>query len=607
MFCRSSGGISPRWLALAAFAGLFSLFPHGCARNARRPVERLAIPPLENLSDDGSLAWVGRAISEVATAQVSGSARVHPVAAASSRESALAGANSVLRGYFTISGNRLRLRVSREDAATGRVTGAFAAEDAFPAGLVRIGGALARWIDPNAGTYETQSVNALQAYVEGLESSEPARQAASFERSVALDPNFGAPYVAWVRLLLTRGDRAGALAVIEKARARGNRITGASRAELDLLAAALSGDAAERRQALLGLSRATPADLDVLRQLASEEMAARRYDAAAGFYRKAVSLDPRDAATWNQLGYTEAFRGDLEGARNALAEYERLAPKEANPADSLGDVHYYLGAFRDAEKYYLEAYAKAPSFFGVAALYKAARARLMTGDVRGADGLFRRYAAARGAGQDAVAGYREAQWLHLTGRWKEGIALMKRFAATTKIPEVLSLAASQLAVWSLEAGAREEAAAWAAKAAAAAGSPSSRQLAVLCQALSGSGLPQGVLVGDLGQKAAVFGSLFEKRYGDAIPALRNLVEKSNPLGAERFDVLLAWALVETGQVAEAAPLLERYGFPPPGAEDPFAGLSFPRLFQLKAVVLEKQGRSREAGEMWEIYQRLSGS
>ena len=130
---------------------------------------------------------------------------------------------------------------------------------------------------------------------------------------------------------------------------------------------------------------------------------------------------------------------------------------------------------------------------------------------------------------------------------------------------------------------------------------------MLCQALSGSGLPQGVLAGDVGQRVAVFGSLFEKRFADAIPALRNFMERSNPLGGERFDVLLAWALVETGHVAEAAPLLERYGFPPPGAEDPFVGLSFPRLFQLKAVVLEKQGRSRQAGEMREIYRRLSGS
>jgi tetratricopeptide (TPR) repeat protein len=604
--CRSPRGAGFWRLAPAGVGLLFFLFADGCARDARRPVQRLAIPPIENLSDDGSLAWVGRALSEMASAELAGSASVHPMAVASSRESALAGANSVLWGYFTLAGGRIRLRVYREDLASGRMAGAFSAENDFPAGLFRIGGALARWISPDARAYDTQSVNALQAFAEGLGAPDPGQRTACFERSVALDPDFGAPYVAWARSLLTRGDRGAALALIEKALARGDRIADVRRAELSLLAAALSGNSDERHRALRALSRVTPADPDVFRQLAAEEMSARRYDAAAEAYRKAVSLDSGDAAAWNQLGYAEALRGNLPGARKALDEYARLAPNEANPIDSLGDAHYYLGAFRDAEKYYLEAYQKAPAFLGGAELYKAARARLMTGDVRGADGLFQRYAAARRAAQDPVAGYREAQWMHLTGRKAEGTAQMKTFAASTRMPEALSLAASQLAIWSLADGARGEAAAWASKAASAAGSTSSRQLAALCQALSGADLPQGALAGDWGQKAVAFGSLLGKRYADAVPVLKTLIERTNPLGPERFDVLLAWALVETGRVQDAASLLQTYGLPQPGAEDPFVGLSFPRLFQLKAVVLEKEGRSGEAAAMQQTYQKLSG-
>ncbi len=570
-------------------------------------MERLAIPPFENLSDDRSLAWAGRALSEVASAEITGSAHIQPLPVASARESALGGATSALRGYFTLAGGRLRLSVSREDLSSGRVTGTFTGEDAFPGGLFRLAGALARWIDPNARAFDTQSVSALESYAEGLEAAEPGEQAACFERSVAADPNFGAPYVAWARSLVARGDRAGAQGVIERVRARGNQMAEARRAELDLLASALAGDPAGRRRALLVLGRVMPADAGVFRQLASEDMAARRYDAAADSWRRATALDPLDGPSWNQLGYTEALRKNLEGARKALLEYQRLAPKEANPSDSLGDVHYYLGAFHDAEKYYLDAYEKAPAFMGGTDLYKAACARLMTGDVRGADEMFRRYASARRAGQDPVAGYREAEWLYLTGRRTSAAEQMKRFAASTRIPELLSLAASQLAVWDLEAGARQEAAAWAAKAAAAAGSPSSRQLAELCLALSGSAAPQRAPAGALGERAAMLGSLLAKRFADAIPGLKTLVEKSDPLGAERFDVLLAWALVETGHTREAAPLLETYGVPQAGVQDPFAGLSFPRVFQLKGEVLEKQGHPREAAEMRQIFRRLSGS
>ena len=90
-----------------------------------------------------------------------------------------------------------------------------------------------------------------------------------------------------------------------------------------------------------------------------------------------------------------------------------------------------------------------------------------------------------------------------------------------------------------------------------------------------------------------------------MPVLRELSAAADPLGSDRVDVLLAWALVETGRQAEAAPLLEVYGTPPAGVEDPLACLAFPRVFQLRAAVLEKQGRHAEAAEAMDLYRRLS--
>ena len=100
------------------------------------------------------------------------------------------------------------------------------------------------------------------------------------------------------------------------------------------------------------------------RQLAALDSASRQYPSAAGFYRRATQLDPRDKASWNQLGYTEALRRDLSGARGALEEYLRLAPQDPNASDSLGDVNFYLGACREAERNYLEAYRKDRAFAG---------------------------------------------------------------------------------------------------------------------------------------------------------------------------------------------------------------------------------------------------
>jgi tetratricopeptide (TPR) repeat protein len=294
----------------------------------------------------------------------------------------------------------------------------------------------------------------------------------------------------------------------------------------------------------------------------------------------------------------------LDGARAALLEYRRLAPKGANPLDSLGDVHFHLGAFRDAEKYYLEAHEKDKAFLGGAELYKAARARLMTGDKAGANDIFQRYAAERSAAQDPLGGYRQAQWLYLTGKRAEAVAALTKLASSPAAPDVLSLAASQLAIWSLLNGNRDEAAAWTGKAVGAAGSPGSRRLAALCLALTGSTPPQGALTAEVAKVAAALRALLAQRFADAVPLLEDRSAAADPVGSDRVGVLLAWALNETGRLQEAAPWLETFGVPPAGLEDPLVYFSFPRVFQLRATALAKQGRQADAAKMREVYRAL---
>jgi Flp pilus assembly protein TadD len=558
---------------LILLAGVLCFVAFGCSRTSRRPVERLAVSPFENLSDDPSMGWVGWALSEVVVTEANGSGRLHLVRVAGERNLAASAATSALTGYITMAGGRVRLHAARSDLTSRRVTGTFDAEEAFPGDLLRMGGALARWIEPSLRPFDTESVEALRAFAEGREAEDETMAAKAYERSIALDPNFGAPYVTWAQSMVVRGNRDGAEELLAKARSRGDRISPARRAELDLLAAALSGDRAGRRRALVALSHATPADADVFGQLAGEESAARRFDAAVEAYRRAATLDPLNVSTWNQLGYAEAARRNLEGARSALTEYAHLEPRNANPADSLGDVHYHLGVFGQAERHYLEAYEKDPAFLGGADLYKAARARLMTGDLGGAEGLFRRYLGSTPAARDGLADYRQAQWLYLTGRREMAVARMKRFAVSTQAPQGQSQAALQLSVWGSLAGAREGGDRWEKTA---------------------------------GERGRALDLLLSGRFVDAIPLLEGLVARSTPLSSDRLGVLLAWALVETDRFKEAAPLLETYGVPPPGLEEPFAGLAFPRVFQLRAVVLEKEGRSREAAEARQVFQRLSG-
>ncbi|HET9555090.1 MAG TPA: tetratricopeptide repeat protein [Anaeromyxobacteraceae bacterium] len=58
---------------------------------------------------------------------------------------------------------------------------------------------------------------------------------------------------------------------------------------------------------------------------------ARQDEALAG-YRRALALDPSAAEGWRGLGLVLKRRGDLPGARDALARYLALAPQATDRA-----------------------------------------------------------------------------------------------------------------------------------------------------------------------------------------------------------------------------------------------------------------------------------
>ena len=80
------------------------------------------------------------------------------------------------------------------------------------------------------------------------------------------------------------------------------------------------------------------------------------------------------------------------------------------------------GDFKSAADYFEKAAAKNPS-----ELLKAAEARLMTGDLQGADALFLKHLGPAVSAHKG-AGYQMAQWEFLTGRRRAGMARMEKLA-----------------------------------------------------------------------------------------------------------------------------------------------------------------------------------
>ncbi len=321
---------------------------------------------------------------------------------------------------------------------------------------------------------------------------------------------------------------------------------------MDLDLAGIEGSPGARKQALLSLTELYPADPSSWTSLSQIAMANRDYTGAARVLASATVLHPEEPLLFNQLGYAAAYAGDLKAALAAGRRYEQLRPREANPLDSMGDFCLVLGRAGDAEAYYQAAGRKDPSFLRGLEPFKAAWARLVMGDVKGADADFARCPATP---------LQRAQWLWLTGRRAESMSQLKASGS----PQ----ARLQAALWTLEDG----------------------QVPRTPETLRQFPLPYAALLG--------------RDFRGALPLLEQVHSRWTPGADPGIPVLLAWAYAETGRYRDAAELLARTPLPPPGP-DMFTCLWFPRLFAVRAQVLDKLGKRGEAQESYRIFRALSG-
>ena len=562
----------------------------------------MVILRFDNLTGDPALDWMCRGAARAIGAQIEGATFADSTEPAEERQRAIAGgATRILHGYLSGAGGTLRLQADLEDTRSGKFPWAAEASGPETAGLPPLADAVAHQLDAQARPPATKSGAALEAYVAAFDAPNAAAASELLTRAMTADPDFATPYLALIELDRAHQDRAGAERILAMARARGAVFSAADRARLEVTAAQLSGDGAALSKALAALARQTPDDPKLLANLAESQLQTRHYAAAIGYFEKALAAQPGDAALLNSLGYAQAYAGDLNGAVKTMREYERTHPADANPLDSLGDVHFYWGRFAEAEQFYRAEYNKDPAFLNGGALIKAAMAHLFTGDASGAETVFAEYENARRAANDPLIGFRRAEWDHLRGKAGEAVRDMEKFAASTRIRDLASLAYSQLSIWLVETGDRPQGARYAAKAAADAASPSTRAFAASCSfiaAPTGSSYPNTV--------ARVYALLLSSDFAGALPLLRALESQTPPNPSDPAPVLLAWALEQTGRVAEAEPYLRTTPVPSVSGPAPFESIVYPRIFHLRAVAAEKKGDRAAAERNARLFQTLSG-
>jgi len=593
-------------LGLALIASVLVV---SCSRGDRG-TQRVAILPFENLATP-DLDWMSRGLAEAVRLQLAGAPHVEPVPIRSLREATAVGASEVLEGHFSLVGGRLRVDAVLEDAVGVRNLGIIHASGPAGGDLLPLAQSIARAIEPGARPLPTGNSQAFEAYTAAIGATAPAEADAGFDRAVGTDPGFGAAYLAWLESLLARGDGTRAAQVLAVARQKSAGFQSLERVQLDLAAATIAGDRGGERRALVDLMHADAADASVYSRLSDLDAAAHSYGEAAALCQKAFEREPANVLLLNQLGYLRAWAGDLDGAVEALGRYRSLRPEEANPSDSLGDVYYWFGRFAEAERAYREAYAKDPSFEGGAELYKIAWARLMQGDLKAADGAFAEFLQARKNACDSLAEYRQAQWEYLTGRHREAVARLDRFASSAH-PGEAALAYAQLAVWAFDERYSQRAHDYAAKSSAAGVVGVVARFLAQPAAAPGewsvraaSAFPEPSQAG-FRRLALAYALLSSEQFAAAREPLQEIYDTAQPSSPDWPGVPLAWALIRTGHDERVTPVMSGYQAPNPAVQGPLGSLVFPRVLEVRAALAGKQGRREEAQADLKLFQKYGG-
>jgi tetratricopeptide (TPR) repeat protein len=604
----------------------------------------LAILRFENLSATSADDWMGRALSEVLAAELSGapglivipSAQFHaldrqfgvrPISApgiSTERTDAMAaGATRLGYGDYSVRAGRLSARLTIEDAKTGKMTQVISVSTAAN-NVLDAATDMARRISARIAPYATHNLECLKAYCEAVESHNASDTAASLGRAIAADPDFGPPYRMLAEFEAQHGDRTSAMEVISRAIARGDAIVPVERARIAVVAADLRADAAARQAALVTLAKLESGNPRTWELLAGLAMSRHDYKQSEDAYRRAVELEPENGSLLNEFGYAAAYAGDPDAGFAALRRYRQLQPNNPNAIDSLGDLNFLSGRMREAEALYLEANQKGPNFFNTGPggdLFKAAMARAMTGNIAGADELEKQFIDARAAIHDPSAPSRQLDWLWLTGRRKQAYAQLQAEAAAAERESqkpAASHAYAQLALWSLMAGDRAAALELAQKAAAQS-TPATATVALVARFLAQpSASPEewntrvdrfvpNPAQSSLRDQMLAFALLLDGKIKAAAAPLQRIYDSTGVATNEGLPVLLAWTHLENGDAPAAAQLLKLNPVPPIAGVDTFMPLYFPRIFELRGKLAQKNGKPDEAGSNLELFSKLSGN
>jgi serine/threonine protein kinase/tetratricopeptide (TPR) repeat protein len=362
----------------------------------------LAVLYFSNLSQDPSLDWLNRGLTEMITtnlAQVKGLdvLSTERVLAAIQRlgkkevkefDPALAvevarntDADAFITGtLLRVGPKQLRLDVQVQDTKSGQILFSDKVEAADVQGIFSmvdaVTGRLAQRFLPstalaaNAPSIEEAATSNLEAYRHyqlGLDLYRRAllaEAARELEEAVRLDPQFGLAYWYLASTYSIQGDLRKSEDLWPKIEQLQSRLPRKNLLEFQAEEANRAGDRAGEREILESLLKEFPRQDDARVDLAESLRHGGEPDRAISVLKDGLQLDPRNEEFLNMLGYAQAQAGNLAAALQADDQYMAIRPNDPNPWDTRGDILYELNHDDEAVEAYRKVLALKPDFVG---------------------------------------------------------------------------------------------------------------------------------------------------------------------------------------------------------------------------------------------------
>jgi tetratricopeptide (TPR) repeat protein len=118
-----------------------------------------------------------------------------------------------------------------------------------------------------------------------------------------------------------------------------------------------------RDSLITSLHAIQPENLHLLISQANSAYAEDDNQKAETLFLKVLDIYPNYAGSYNMLGYMELRSGNFEKAIEYMQKYAFLAPRLANPHDSMGEVLMVIGRYEEAEKEFRTSISMQPDFY----------------------------------------------------------------------------------------------------------------------------------------------------------------------------------------------------------------------------------------------------